>query len=205
MVRVKLRYFEKAKKTDFRNRIPGFLQGRGLVPDVYLRVPLFPLQYDYECGLYPLQQHGKAKLTGPLYQLTIHEDPEGIADGPVPSQPVRAQPMGMLVHPLSDKIVGVIFVYRPEDKPVRVRVPLRYFNEEKCIGLRMGGWVNRIRRAVDIHVAVNMRPPVTATHDLAGLVLKGRKTVGELSFKGKGVGCRAVLPDSEVTTIISKV
>lgn len=188
-----------------RRRIPGFLQGRGTAPDVYLRIPLRPLLYDYNKGLFVLQQRGKVKFCGPLYELDVRPDPEGDATDVFPDGPVRTQPMGMLIHPLSEEPVSVVFVHRPENKPVRVRVPIRYMNEEKCIGLRSEGWLNTLRHAVDINVAVNVKPPVTTTHDLAGLQLKGRKTVGELTFERKNQGCCTVLDDDEVTTIISKV
>ncbi len=123
-----------------------------------------------------LQQHGKVKFCGPLYELQITADPEKeTAEVELPSQPIRVLPMNMLVHPITDLPVGLSFVYRPASEPVRVRVPIRYINEEKCIGLRTGGWVNKIRRAVDIAVAAGTPAPLKATHDLAGLALRGKK------------------------------
>lgn len=186
-------------------RIPGFLQGRGKQPDVLLRVPLKPIDDDYNAGLYCLQKKGKVKLCGPLYELVIHPDPDGFADhDEIPDVPVRVRPMGMLVHPLTDKPVGLNFVLRPENEPVRVRVPIRHINEEKSIGLRAGGWLNTVLQAVDINVAPGVRPPLYATQDVAGLKLHGRATVGELEFEGKGEGCRTVVADETVSTIVSK-
>ncbi len=181
------------------------MQGRGKEPDVLLRVPLKPIGTDYNAGLYALQKRGKVKFCGPLYELIIRPDPEGYADNvDIPEQPVRVQPMGMLVHPISDKPVGLNFVLRPENEAVRMRVPIRYINEEKCVGLRTGGWVNSVMQAVDINVAPGVRPPLYATQDLADLKLHGKATIGELTFERKGEGCRTVLPDDEVSTIISK-
>ena len=188
------------------SRIPGFLQGRGKEADVLLRVPLKPINDDYNAGLYALQKRGKVRFCGPLYELTIRPDPEGFADNvSIPETPVRVQPMGMLVHPLTDVPVGLNLVLRPYDEPVRVRVPIRYINEEKCTGLRYSGWVNPIIQYIDINVAPGVRPPLFATQDLAGMKLYAKATVGELEFEGKGAGCRTVLPHDEVSTIVSKV
>lgn len=152
-----------------------------------------------------LQQHGKVKFCGPLYELQVTPDPEGHApDVNIPEQPIRALPMNMLVHPITDLPVGLVFVYRPASEAARVRVPIRYINMEKCPGLRVGGWLNRIREGVDIAVAPGAVAPGKVTQDLADVPLRGRKFVRELMFDGKDNGCRTVLADDEVTTIISK-
>jgi len=85
-----------------------------------------------------------------------------------------------------------------------VRIPVRYINEEKCTGLKMAGWINGLHRAVDVNVAPGVLPPTFATQDVAGVKLHGRVTIGQLDFERKNQGCRTVLPDDEVCTIISK-
>lgn len=184
--------------------IPAFLQGRGAAPSAHVRVPLAPILEDYLAGRFVLQRRTKAQFVGPLYELLVHPDPEDSSSSES-AGPVRALAYNMLVHPVTDKPIALAFVAKPATEPVRVRVPVRYINRERCPGLKLGGWVNQLHRAVDIAVAAGVRPPERAVQDLAETGLRGSRTVGELEFEGKGEGCRAVLPDDTATTIISRV
>lgn len=197
--------------------IPGFLNARGDGADVLLRVPLAPLKADWDAGLFVLQKRGKVRHVGPLYELRVRADPEGYAEAEaeakdahgngglyIPEKTLRVQPMSVLIHPIDDVPVGVQLIARPVDQPVRVRIPVRHINEERCIGLRHGGWVNALHRSVDVQVAPGCRPPLYAVQDVGGLKLHGRATVGELTFEGKGDGCRTVLADDVACTIISR-
>lgn len=193
--------------------IPGFLNARGGGADLLLRVPLAPLLADWNAGLFVLQKRGKVRHVGPLYELHVRPDPEGYADEElqegqellIPDGPLRVQPLGVLIHPIDDVPVGVQLIARPVTEAVRVRIPVRHINEEKCVGLRHGGWVNSLHRSIDVQVAPGVRPPLYATQDVGGLKLHGRAKVGELTFEGKGAGCRTVLADDVTSTIISKV
>lgn len=150
-----------------------------------------------------LQQRGKVKFCGPLYDVDVYTTNEEGKEELKTS--VRAWPSSIIVHPLSDIPVGVTFVYRPVDEPVRVRVPIKVINEEKCVGLRQGGWVNMLHKAIDINVAPHVEPPLYVTLDIGGMSLKEKRMIKDLEFDRKGDGCAAVLADDTVATIISKV
>lgn len=197
-------------------RVPGVLQtfgADGAARDVPLDVPLAALTRVQDEGLLVLQARGKVKFCGPTFALRVHppaEDalvpwaPDGAPD-PVgePPAPLRVRAVNVLVHPLTDLPVCVGFVPAPVDRPVRVRVPVRPMNAERCPGVKAGGWVNVRQRAVDVAVRPGVRPPLFATVDVGGLELKERLPLSALEFEGNGNGCRLVLPEDTVSTVIS--
>jgi Ribosomal protein TL5, C-terminal domain len=183
-------------------RIPGVLQGRGAFRDLFLDVPLAPLRRAQKEGFLTVARRGKVKFTGPTFLLRF---PDDIDEHSLPLPLVRAVPCNILLHHLTLWPVSVGFVFAPPEKPVRVRVPVRTVNAEKSPGIRAGGWVNKLHRAVDIAVAPGVPPPLFVTMDISGMNLKDRKPFAALDFAGKGQGCRTVLPCDTVSTIISKV
>lgn len=197
-------------------RVPGVLQtwgADGLPCDMPLDVPLAALTRAQDAGLLVLQARGKVKFCGPLFTLRVHPPAEDalvpwMPDGsppPVgePPAPLRVRAVNILVHPLTNLPVCVGFVPAPVERPVRVRVPVRPMNAERCPGVKTGGWVNVRQRAVDVAVRPGVRPPLFATMDVGGLELKERLPLAALEFEGKGQGCRLVLPQDTVSTVIS--
>jgi Ribosomal protein TL5, C-terminal domain len=164
-------------------------------------VPIAPLRRLLQARLLVRQKLGKVKFCGPLLTLRLEND----ESGSVPSPTVRVLPRNMLLHPLTESIVNVDFVLAPVDERVRVRVPVRILNAERCPGLRSGGWTNLMLRAVDISVEPGASAPFFVTVDIAGMELKDRKRVKDLDFSGKGEGCRTILPDEDLAIVISKV
>jgi hypothetical protein len=164
-------------------------------------VPIAPLRRVLQAGLLVRQQLGKVKFCGPLFTLRVENDDSGL----VPFPTVRALPRNILLHPLTEVIVNVDFVLAPVDRRVRVRVPVRVLNADRCPGLRSGGWINFMLKAVDIRVEPGVSAPFFVTVDIADLNLKDRKRVKDLEFLGKGEGCRTILPDEDLAVVISKV
>jgi hypothetical protein len=181
--------------------IPGVLQGRNVCDDVLLDVPLAPLRRAQQAGLLVVQTRSKVKFCGPLFTLRIRNDSEEL----VPFSTVRALPSNILIHPLTEAVVNVSFVLSPVDEKVRVRVPVRILNAEKCPGLRSGGWTNMIQRAVDINVVPGIAPPLFVTVDIGGMQVKDKKLVKDLEFVGKGSGCTTVLSGDDLAFVLSKV
>lgn len=169
-----------------------------------LNVPIAPILEDLHNKRYTAQKLGKVKWSGPLYQLRLLPDPNG-TPSPLPQQTIRVKPHNMELNALTEIPKTIAFVYAPEKEPVRVRIPLRYINQEKCPGLKEGGWLNRIIHSIDVNVAPFTKAPLYAVLDVGGLQMKDRKTIGDLVFEGMGNGCRTVLADDTVTTVISKV
>lgn len=169
--------------------------------DLRLQVPREPIRRDYQDRLFALQKLGKNKFSGPLYQIRLVGD----ADEELPFDKIRVLPHNMIIHPITELPVALGFVFHPENEPVRVRVPVEYINEEKCHGLREGGWLNTVQRTIEVGVAPFVKPPLRVCIDLAGMGLRDRKRVGDLTFEGKGNGCRTVASDDDIVTVISKV
>lgn len=196
--------------------IPSVLQGRGKFPDLLIRVPLAPFLRDFEERLFAVARHGRVKWSGPLYELRPSAEAE-MEYGEVcrsgdmkpwqrvPFQRIRVKAVNMeLVGPVEvPRSIG--FVFCPEEEPVRVRIPVKCINMEKCGGLKDGGFLNRLQSDVDVNVAAWVKAPQVAYVDVAGLGIKGKRTVRDLIFEGKDEGCRAVLDDDVVVTMISKV
>lgn len=192
-------------------RIPSIIQGRGKFPDMLIKVPLAPVLRDFEDRLFANSKYARLKWSGPLYELrpvanTEHDDWEWESERPdIPFERIRVKAQNMELNGVTEVPKTIAFLYCPEEEPVRVRVPIRYINEEKAEGLRERGYLNRIVQNVDVNVAPFCRAPLYAVQDVGGMKLKDRRCVGELMFKGKGMGCRTVLPDDVVATMISRV
>lgn len=122
----------------------------------------------------------------------------------IPFERIRVKAQNMELNGITEVPKTITFLYCPEEEPVRVRVPIRYINEEKAQGLREG-YLNRIVQNVDINVAPFCQAPLYAVQDVGGMKLKDRRYLGELTFEGKGMGCRTVLPDDMIATMISRV
>lgn len=176
-----------------------------------IKVPLAPILQDFEKRLFANARCGKVKWSGPLYELRPVEDADQHSwkwesEKPIiPFERIRVKTHNMELNGITEVPKTVTFLYCPEEEPVRVRVPIRYINEEKADGLREGGYLNRIVQNVDVNVAPFCRAPLYAVQDVRGMKLKDRRLVGELMFEGKGMGCRTVLQDDIVATMISRV
>lgn len=79
---------------------------------------------------------------------------------------------------------------------MRVRIPVRYINEGKCMGLKMAGRINGLHETVYVNVAPGILPPTFATQNVAGIKL--HEGIGQLEFECKNAGYRTVLPDDKV-------
>jgi large subunit ribosomal protein L25 len=67
-------------------------------------------------------------------------------------------PRDMQFHPVSDKIEHVDFMHVDEKSTVRIDVPVRFLNREKCPGLKRGGALNIVRRAIECFANVQHIP-----------------------------------------------
>ena len=163
------------------------------------------LYQDLHRGVMARQPGGKVYFSGPLYELDLHSKEGERYPENAPFKRIRVMPVNMTIHPLTEQPVGVEFVYRPVEEAVRVHVPIRLINEEKCHGLRNGGWPNCLLKSLEVAVAPFTVPPIYATLDIAGLGVKDRKYVRDMEFRGKEQGCRTVLKEDTLAFVVSKV
>lgn len=191
-------------------RIPTCVQGRGRIPDLLLQVPIAPLHKDYVDGRFARQKKAKRNSSGPLYEMSFEEgavdEKGGLIDvSTIGFDRIRVMAVNMIVHPIRDVPETIAFIYAPEDEPVRVRVPVRCVNQEKCPGLRDAGWLNRLLWSVEVRVAPFTKAPLFVTMDLNGMKMSDKGKIGDLQFEGKGEGCETILPDDTFVTCISSV
>ena len=67
-------------------------------------------------------------------------------------------PRDVQLHPVTDKVLHVDFQQVSEQGEVRVRVPVRFINTERCIGIRRGGTLNVVRRNIEMVCPVSSVP-----------------------------------------------
>ncbi len=56
--------------------------------------------------------------------------------------------------PVTDRPIHVDFLRVVKTEPVKVKVPLKYINHEKCQGLKLGGTLNTINRDLTINCKI---------------------------------------------------
>lgn len=165
---------------------------------------------DYHSHLFCFQTRAKWLLTGPLYELRIEEgaiDEYGdVMDvSHIPFERIRVIAQNIVIHPVKNRPWGFQFTYAPEDTSIRVRIPIYALNEEKAPGIRAGGWLNQLKRNIDVIVEPFVKPPKFSTIDVANLGMGERLTMRDVMFQGKGEGCQTLLPEDTITTKISKI
>lgn len=191
-------------------RVPTNLRGCNLIPDLLLQIDPKPIVADYFGKRFCLQTHAKWLLTGPLYELRVEE---GALDeygnmmdvSHVPFERVRVIIQNIQIHHLKNVPTGFQLTYAPEDSAVRVRIPIYPINVEKAPGIRSGGWLNELRRNIDVRVEPFAKPPPFSTIDVGELRMRQKLTVADVMFEGKGEGCHVIQEDDVVTTMISRV
>lgn len=123
----------------------------------------------------------------------------------IPFERIRVIAKNVQIHYMKHEPVGLELLYAPEDEPIRMRLPIRIMNREKAPGLRDGGWLNQLRRNIEVRVDPFVKPPQDCTLDVGNLGMKQRLCIGDLVFDGKGNGVTSILPYDTPTTIVSKV
>ncbi len=80
----------------------------------------------------------------------------------------RVLPRDMQLHPVTDVPMHVDFLRYSADRRITVEIPVTVINEAECPGLRVGGVLNVVRRAVEVLCTAD-RIPDGFTLDLTGL------------------------------------
>ena len=84
------------------------------------------------------QYYQKAKLLGKLVDITIGKET------------IRVLPQAVQLHPVTDVVEHADFLRLSKDSKVHVNVKVRFLNEDRCIGLKLGGMLNIVRREVEL-------------------------------------------------------
>lgn len=80
----------------------------------------------------------------------------------------RVLPRDMQLHPVTDVPMHVDFLRYSADRKIAVEIPVIFINEAECPGLRVGGVLNVVRRAVEVLCTAD-RIPDGFSLDLTGL------------------------------------
>ncbi len=62
----------------------------------------------------------------------------------------HALPKDIQLHPVSDRIEHVDFLKVTDTSEINVLVPVRFLNQEKCVGIKRGGSLNIIRHDLEL-------------------------------------------------------
>ena len=69
-------------------------------------------------------------------------------------------PKMLQYHPVSDKLIHFDFLRIQENTKVTVDVPIEFLNQDICPGLKKGGVLNTIRRAIELICKADNIPEV---------------------------------------------
>lgn len=67
-------------------------------------------------------------------------------------------PKDIQLHPVSDRVVHADFLKVEPGKDVKVMVPVKFSNYERCVGIRRGGTLNVVRYELELLCAPNAIP-----------------------------------------------
>lgn len=81
---------------------------------------------------------------------------------------LRVVPREMQRHPVSDEPLHLDFLRAETGARITVEVPVSFINEDACIGLKRGGVLNVVRRAIELECRVEAIPDEIVV-DLAGI------------------------------------
>ncbi len=108
-------------------RIPAIIYGGGS-DDVKLSVDAHEVNYHYK----------KANLLGKVVDLQVGDET------------VRVVSQAVQLHPVTDVVEHADFLRVTADSKVHVKVKIRFLNDDKCIGLKLGGILNIVRRDLEL-------------------------------------------------------
>jgi large subunit ribosomal protein L25 len=107
-------------------KIPAVLYGKGVTPtSLALSLNEVTLQYR------------KGRFTSRLLELKL--------DG----KAVKALPHEVQFHPVTDQIEHVDFIKVDGSTEIRVKVPVKFLNSEKSVGIKRGGVLNVVRHDIE--------------------------------------------------------
>ena len=70
----------------------------------------------------------------------------------------RVLPREVQFHVVTDAPLHVDFLRLDEDAEIRIMVPVRFINEEDCVGLRQGGVLNVVRHEIEVNCRADAIP-----------------------------------------------
>ena len=109
-------------------QVPAIMYGGNTTP-VMLSLPANEVKTHY------LRGHLQSRLLG----LTI--------DG---GKTAKVLPQAVSLHPVTDEVEHIDFLSVSDDTIVKVDVPVKILNRERCVGIKRGGALNIVRHAIEM-------------------------------------------------------
>jgi large subunit ribosomal protein L25 len=94
---------------------------------------------------------------------------------------IRVLPRAVQLHPVTDIIEHVDFIYVSKDSKVRVAVKIHLLNEDKCIGIKRGGLLNLVVRDIEVECHPDVIP-ASFDIDITNLNIANSIHVHDISF-----------------------
>ncbi|GEQ98012.1 50S ribosomal protein L25 [Iodidimonas gelatinilytica] len=107
----------------------------------------------------------------------------------------RVLPRDIQLHPVTDTPLHVDFLRLAKGSKVTVEVPVHFFNEEKCAGLKRGGVLNIVRHEVELNVPATDIPE-SIDIDLASFDVGDSIKISTVSLPE---GCEPTITDRDFT------
>jgi large subunit ribosomal protein L25 len=97
---------------------------------------------------------GETLLTLPIKEITLQYRKGGflskLVEIEIGGKKIRVLPRAIQLHPVTDVIEHADFQRLAKNAKVHVMVPVHFLNEEKCVGLKLGGVLNIVRREIEL-------------------------------------------------------
>lgn len=95
-----------------------------------------------------------AHLGIPLKDITLAYQKGGffnhLVEIKLDGKTIRALPKEIQVHPVTDMIEHADFLQVSKDSAIRVKVPVRFLNQERSAGIKRGGVLNVVRHDLEL-------------------------------------------------------
>ncbi|HVK91331.1 MAG TPA: 50S ribosomal protein L25/general stress protein Ctc [Mycoplana sp.] len=118
----------------------------------------------------------------------------------VNGEKISVLPKEYQLDPVRDFTMHVDFLRVSADSKVTVQVPVRFINEEKSPGLKIGGMLNIVRHEIELHCPANAIPDAI-TFDLDGLKIGDSIHISQVTLP-KGTSPVIADRDFTVATIV---
>ena len=73
-----------------------------------------------------------------------------LVDITIDDKSYKAIPKQIQLHPVTDKIIHLDFLHISANSRIKVVVPVRLLNQEKCTGVKAGGVINMVKHDIEI-------------------------------------------------------
>eukprot|EP00798_Chlamydomonas_sp_ICE-L_P024178 gene24178-9767_t len=113
---------------------------------------------------------------------------------------LRVKPQQVHINARTLSLENVMFIYCPQNRMLKVDVPIKLVNTDQSPGVRKGGWISMERRTVQYHCLGSHVPPFIEL-DVAAMELETKLLVKDMPVPN-GTRIAGNIFDSTVARII---